>query len=212
MPHTIPANRDALATKCAVSGCTRSATSFPWTRCCLMHARHANRYGSPTVRATRRHELKRYREQIREVLAKYHNSAPVQAALTIADDLLNYVPRRDYTKHHRCAEQMKRLRAGGITAKDILQRVAEVWSLQMFDHRLEDRKVLDNAMARHLLQIVPQGTYRPQGTLLRYLGAMLTDDLGLFCTGVCRQITKDAETRATARKVFDRGWAIAGEA
>lgn len=163
------------------------------------------------IKASRRHELKRYREKIQQVLAKYHDSKPVQIALTLADDLLVYRPRADFTKHHRTAEQMKRLRNGGITARDVLQRICEVWALQMFDQRFEDVKVLENALARHLLQLVPQGTYRPPGTLLRYLGSMLAEDFGLFCTGVCRQIDRDAEARRDARKVFNEGWAIRGE-
>ncbi|HEX4049913.1 MAG TPA: hypothetical protein VHY19_03425 [Steroidobacteraceae bacterium] len=163
------------------------------------------------VRASKRGELKRYRDKIQQVLAKYHDSKPVQTALMIADDLLNYRPHADWTKHHRCAEQMKRLRDGGITARDVVQRAAEVWALQQFDQRFETRKVLDNAMARHLLQLVPQGTYRAPGTLLRYLGEMLTDDLGLFCTGVCRQIERDDAARRDARRTFNDGWAIRGE-
>jgi hypothetical protein len=203
--------RSTPATKCAASGCPRAVVGAPWSLYCRKHNKQANRYGAPNVNTSTRGELRRYREPISRVLAKYSESDAVQKALHVADDILLYRPRADFTVHYKIQEQMRRLRAEGVTARELLQRVCEVVALQMLDNRFENERVFTYALARHVLQLRSQKTWRPGGVLCRYLGALLRDELGVFPHAVLRQIEKDAEARRDAKRAFETGWQIRGE-
>ena len=155
-------------------------------------------------------ELAQYRKRISFVLDKYATSSAVSAAVMLADDLLNWKPRADFTNHYRLATQMTRLREAGCTAREIIQRVAEVWSLQAFDQRFGSERELEYALARAVLMLRSQGKWRPSGPLLRLLGSELHEALGKFAAGVCWRIERDDEVRAGAKKAFD-SWAMRGE-
>ena len=155
-------------------------------------------------------ELARHRKRISFVLDKYANSSAVSAAVMLADDLLNWKPRADFTNHHRLATQMTRLRDAGCTAREIIQRVSEVWSLQAFDQRFANERELEYGLARAVLMLRSQGKWRASGPLLRLLGGELHETFGKFAAGVCWRIEKDAEVRAGAKQAFDQ-WAMRGE-
>ena len=157
----------------------------------------------------KRGELATYRDRISFVLDKYACSNAVTAAVMVADDLLNWRPRADFTVHYRLAEEMRRLRDGGVTARQMLQRVSEVWALQAFDGRFGSERELRVSLARGVLLLRPLGK-RPYGPLLGLLGRELQEDLGKFAAGVCWRIEEDAKVRAGARKAFDQ-WAMRGE-
>lgn len=157
----------------------------------------------------KRGELATYRDRISFVLDKYACSNAVTAAVMVADDLMNWRPRADFTVHYRLAEEMQRLRSGGVTAREILQRIAEVWALQAFDQRFASERELQVSLARAVLLLRPLQK-RPYGPLLRLIGRELQEDLGKFAAGVCWRIERDAEVRAGAKKAFDQ-WAMRGE-
>jgi hypothetical protein len=130
----------------------------------------------------------------------------------IADDYLHWRPRADFSNHYKLADQMQRLRthARPTTAREFLQRCCEVWALQAFDQRFDTGELLRISMARGVLMLRAQGTFRPGRPLLRLLGDQLVDDLGKFCAGVCLKIEQDHQTRANAKRDFE-SWAIAGQ-
>jgi hypothetical protein len=204
--------RSTTPPKCAVPDCPKPVHGLPWSRFCRKHNKHNNRFGAPTVRATRAGELRRHREPISRVLAKYGHSKAVQAALHIADDILLYRPRADFTVHYQIQEQMTRLRTAGVTARELLQRVCEVVALQMLENRFESERVFTYSLARHVLQLRSQVKWRPTGVLLRYLGTVLREELGVFPYGVLQRIERDAEARKDAKRAFESGWTIQGEA
>lgn len=198
-------------TTCTVTGCTRPVSGIPWSTLCATHGQRQYRTGSTRLDTMRRGELAKYRDRISFVLDKYACSKAIEAAVMLADDFLQWRPRADFTNHYKLASHMQRLKDGGCTARELIQRVCEVWALQAFDQRFADERELMYAMARSVLMLRSQGKTRPAGPLLRLLGRELLEDLGKFAAGVCMRITQDDEVRAGAKRAFEQ-WSMRGEA
>lgn len=212
MPSSPPSGRQSppAVHLCSVTGCRQPVSRYPWSALCDKHSARQYRTGTTRLDSMRRGELAKYRERISFVLDKYGSSKAVDAAVMLADDFLQWKPRGDFTNHYRLAAQMQRLKEGGCTAREFLQRVCEVWALQAFDQRFANERELLFALSRGVLYLRPQGTSRPAGPLLKLLGRELLADLGKFAAGVCMRIEKDDEVRAGAKKAFEQ-WTMRGE-
>ena len=199
-------------TTCAALGCSRPVTGHPWSAYCSTHGMKICRNGAPHARALKHAELMRHREPVARTLAKYLESSAVKSALMLADDVLTFRPRHDFGYENEMREQMLLLRDHGVTAREVLQRVCEIWCLQAFDQRFSTDRELHHALARGVLKLRRWGLWRPGSRLLRSLGRELQEQLGTFATGLYMQIEKDHEVRAQAKKNFETGWTIRGEA
>jgi hypothetical protein len=198
-------------TTCAAPGCSKPVHGSPWSSLCDRHATLQYRNGSPQARSLRNSALQQHRERIARALSKYQNSSAVKHAVMLADDLLSFRPRHGFGVEERLQAQMLRLRGEGVTARELLQRVTEVWALQAFDQRFDSERELDHAMARAVLKLRPMRTWRPAGPLLRHLGREIREELGRFCAGLCMRLDADDEVRVQARKAFETGWTMDGE-
>ncbi len=197
-------------TLCSVTGCSRAVEGAPWSTMCSKHAMRQYRTGTTGANPMKRADLAIHRKRISFVLDKYGRSKAVAAAVMLADDLLNWRPKHDWTVQYTLAEQMQRLRDGGVTAREVLQRVCEVWALQAFEQRFDGERVLEYGLARAVLMLRGQRTWRPAGPLLRLLGRELREAFGKFAAGVCWRIEEDDKVRAGAKQAFDQ-WAMRGE-
>ena len=199
--------------RCSALGCQQYVEEGNhWSDLCHKHAARKYRTGTAGANPMVKGDLKKYREQIDRTLDRYACSKAVHAAVLIADDYLHWRPRSDFTNHYTLADQMKRLRthARPTTAREFLQRSCEVWALQAFDQRFDTTELLAISMARGVLMLRGQGTFRPGRPLLRLLGDQLVEDLGKFCAGVCLKIEADHQMRVNAKRAFE-SWAIAGQ-
>lgn len=202
-------------TTCAVPGCVRPvhAARFGGTLC-ASHSDHKARFGSPTERCLHRGVLKRYREEIARVLAKYGHTPAVAAALNTCADLLLYQPSSDFTSHHATAAQFARLRDGAVTPRDLLQRAVEVFAVHKFDGQWTTPAVLDSTLARFTMQLRPSyGVWRPRQPLLRYMGGLIRENLALFPYAVLARVERDRNIKATAKELYSKpeAWKLAGE-
>lgn len=199
-------------TICAVDGCTRPTNGAPWGALCATHAARQYRHGSPHARALPDRFIREHREPIAKALARYRNSDAVRSAELVAADLLNFRVRSALSAPQRATEeQMARLRNGGVTPRDLLQRVCEIWALQARDSRFDDSRELHHALARAVLRLRPMRTWRPGGPLLRFLGNEILEELGTFAAGLCARIEHDAEVKRQAKKSWETGWTLDGK-
>ncbi|MGH7489084.1 MAG: hypothetical protein ACREMY_26295, partial [bacterium] len=123
----------------------------------------------------------------------------------------SYRPPRDFRVHYDIAREMTRLRENGCTAREIIQRLTEVYALAMTTARFRTAKELAHALGRNVLKLRSRAGQKPNGVLVRYLGNILKEDLGSFCTALFARVESDGDVRAKAKQAFRDGWTIRGE-
>src|SRR5688572_3913805 len=170
---------------CAEPGCGRPGHRG-WSRWCSAHMSKAARYGAPRARPVRAAELAYHRPMIARALGRYWDSKAVQAALREANDLLDYVPSHGFTVQARIRSQMGRLRAAGVEPGELLQRVSEVVALEYLDDRFRSLREANFALAREILKLRSMRTFRPDSTLLNWLGGLIRERLAAFCLALLR--------------------------
>jgi hypothetical protein len=188
---------------CAARGCPkrRRIQQLARSQYCISHAARAYRYGDAMQTAI---PLKLYepdREFIREGLARYRNSKPVESALKLADAILNYTPDYQWMWKRDLERRMAILRSAGVTPNDLLQRVAEHYAcVERMPHLFKSQRGQHVALARHVLKMKRPGCRDTTARLRFSLGSLLAEDLGAFAIQLLRRLQQDLEERHSLRR------------
>ena len=199
----MPSKNPPRNLNCAVPRCPRRRRIQPNARSmyCSTHGARSYRYGDPTMRAIRPRTYEAGRAYIREALGRYRNSKAVASALKLAEGILQYVPDYGYTWQHNLQKRMHTLAVAGVKPLDVVQRVVEHFQLvEIQPHLFKTRRTEHMMLARHVLHLTRWGTWRPNTRLLISLGAMLSDDLGLFALQLLRRAQQDLAKREALRR------------
>ena len=194
-------------------GCMAAPASLPWSALCPVHEMRRCRTGHVNGRSVKAHERRRYSEPVGRTLAKYLTSTAVQTALSLAGDLLTFRARQEFTTQLDTQAEMASLLDAGVTPRQLLQAIGEVWMLNAFDARFHDERELQVAMASAVLKLKARSgrvrTY-PLARTKMFLGNELLETFGKFLAGVSMKIEQDTETRKVAQKAFEQ-WTLSGE-
>jgi hypothetical protein len=167
----------------------------------------------PTIRY--RSEVKpHYAGFVADGLRKYTDHRATQAARAIASGLLQgtldaaAADRNALTLHTEPARAFRMLADHGITADQLLARVAELFCF-FEDHpeRLPSVRFEDTMVARGVLTLVPwKMRFLPGAKMLRHTGALIRDQLGPWALAFTRKLRQDqAERHALVRRSANFG-------
>jgi hypothetical protein len=98
---------------------------------------------------------------------------------------------------------MRRLKAAGVTPKDLLVRVVEfVAHMDGHPDTFRKQREEDFALARALVRMVrcPKGSKRPQGHMLAALGELTRMNLYPFALSLIKRLHEDGERRDALRR------------
>lgn len=154
----------------------------------------------------------RYRQHIRPHfhqwialgLGRYTDHPATKAGLALADRLLHYKASHEFTALLAVEHLMATLRDHGVTAKDLVVRVAEFHAF--FDTRpdaVRSQREEDFAIARGVAHLIPwKGSGRTLGSkVLQHLGPLVREHCGLFCMRLVARLKSDLEKDAELKKV-----------
>jgi len=107
------------------------ACSFPrcgrkthgWSHLCSEHAAQQHRHGAAGKAGVRESDYRPYNLWVGAGLAKYRNRASTAAALTLAQQLLDYEPANGFRFQIELQRMMGLLKGDEVTASDVLHRV-----------------------------------------------------------------------------------------
>jgi hypothetical protein len=140
---------------------------------------------------------------VAEGFDRYISHRATEAGLQLASEVLNYRATHGFTYQREIERYMTRLRDHGITAGDVLVRVAEfVAFVDQRQGKLGSQKEEDFALARIVIHLAPvrRGERRPSGRVLSVLGSMLRDACYLYAMRLVAKLRKDAEERAELKR------------
>lgn len=182
-----------LAKKCAVHDCNRPI----WrnrSRFCGRHMNLHNAHGHPVAKAIPDREFNQRREWIDRGLVRYSNTKAYNAALRMADELLNYEPSHQFTVLLQMQRRLRILQGAGITPLDVVRRVcAYVAYIRL--HPRPDQRSEDYGLARAVLRLAPLEGFRPQGRLLKFLGPEIRERLYVFANAFLDRLERDESER-----------------
>ena len=154
----------------------------------------------------------RYRQQIRPHyhefialgLSRYAEHPATKAGLALADQLLRYKASHEFTALLAIERLMNTLRDHGVTARDLVVRVAEFHAY--FDGRpdaVRAQREEDFAIARGIVHLIAwKGSGRTIGSkVLQHLGPLIREHCGLFCMRLVARLKEDLEKQAELKKV-----------
>lgn len=160
---------------CKVHGCGRLRAN-DITSYCSAHSSRMYRYGHPEGMDRIANPSDKTCDWIAIQLRTVTGHPAMDAALRLADELLNFRPFRGYGWELKIQEQMTRLRDHGVTPFDVLVRIVEC--AQYLELRpLRTQRETDYFYARGVLRAAPLHDYRAGGSVLRWLGPLIREQL-----------------------------------
>jgi hypothetical protein len=190
--------------QCPAPNCGRPCR--PHNRHCWRHAARVKRYGAATAMPLRyRSAIKpHYAAWAADGFARYADHPATQAALGLADELLNYRGAQGFSYQTKLANYLEHLRHAGITPRDVLVRVTELAGfMEAHPERFRSQREEDFALARGVLYLVAHTLHsRPDGArILLALGPMVRQLCLPFALGLARRLEKDSDDRAALLKL-----------
>lgn len=188
--HPLPPRPRRLTHVCAAPGCQLPI----WrdrSRFCGRHMNVVQRHGHPVAKAIPDSEFESCRQWIDDGLAKYEGTKGCQAALRLADDLLNYAPPQQFTVFLEIQRRMQTLRVYGVKPIDVVRRVTAYVAYIQLRPR-PDQNSEDFGLACAVIRLAPLGTYRPNCRLLRFMGEMIRERLYRFAGAFLQRLESDA--------------------
>jgi hypothetical protein len=122
----------------------------------------------------------------------------------LAEQLLQYKASHEFTALLAIERLMTSLRDYGVTARDLVVRIAEYYAY--FDARpdtVRGQREEDFAVARGVVHLIAwKGSGRTLGSkVLQHLGPLIREHCGLFCMRLVRRLKEDLQQEAELKKV-----------
>jgi hypothetical protein len=187
-----------LSHTCAAPSCARLA----WrnrSRYCSTHMIRVHRYGTPSAQPVAPDQIEQHETYLDRGLTLYANTKGVNAALKLADEVLNYRAPAGFAAYTQIDNQMRRLRDHEVTPRDILLRVAAVYAYARV-RTFGDDRAFNAALARAVLRLAPLRGYRPLCRVLQWLADEITQRLTLFANAFVARLESDAEREREERR------------
>jgi hypothetical protein len=187
---------------------------------CTKHASRAYMHGSPKMKhGVREGDLKPFGDWVSEGLARYRNTKASEAALKLAEDILNYKATNGYTFQRELQRMMGILRDDQVTASDILHRVCLMVAFaSAAPGRYSGSTKAENlAMGRMIMRLAPlqRRGKRYAARSVHLLGEMARDYLYVFGLKLHERLKLDAEKVHELKKLtldFDTAAEVAPDA
>lgn len=206
---------------CIVKACGKTIEGFgPY---CSKHRDNDKRYGSPTQAALRPSQLKPYRKLVRRFIRSNKNHPVLTAAYVELEgmlaDAVSEIAGRErwpgkYEWRAKLHFELRRLRDGGVTGREIFEEVATVHLLSHYDPRALpplDREFWF-ALSRAVLSLRERFGYQgPSGQkstrpfschVLDHLGHTLSNRLVLVLRAMTEAIERQADAERERRKTL----------
>ena len=195
MPAKNPRPRDV---NCAAA-CGRKAV-LPYSKYCAHCAHNVQVNGSPFAAGIRTCKFRKYRSAVRAFVHRHRNSKAVQAAFTLAADVLRWSPTQEWTAHRKLWERLQVLAAHGVTDEDLVCRVLE-FAFYEQDNPYRVQREMRMQLARSVLKLAPLRGYIVHGHPALLLADLILED-GLWGWAVVARmrIEQEAMTKAKVRK------------
>jgi hypothetical protein len=169
-----------------------------WGAFCGIHSNRNYRYGHPGIKeGLRESDLKPFAEWTAEGLTKYRASRATEAALKLAQEVLDYRATHGRTYQLQLEHMMQILKDDQVNAEDVLRRVAlfVAFATAHPERFKGSTRVEDLALARCVMRLAPlqkTGKRYPSRSLA-LLGGLLRDALYRWGLNLVDRLKRDAE-------------------
>lgn len=192
---------------CDVARCGRITHGF--SSHCSLHADQLYRHGAVGKAGVRETDYRTYNHWAAEGLARYRQTKATEAALNLADEVLNFRAVHQYKFHRELERMVALMRDDQVTASDILHRIClHVAFVTAHPGRFTGGPRVERlALARCVMRLCPLRRYGRRWlvrSLVLLADIIFEDGLYLYAIKLVDRLKHDdAERRAKADAALD---------